>query len=168
VAQASGGFRAAFLYSANWYFVREATDYFAGGQAESPVLHFWSLAVEEQFYVVWPLVLAGLTWVAGRFGVWGRNVLRGLVLVLGLVSFGWAWHLSVVAPDRAYYGTDTRIYQLLAGALLALTPAVVVRWRRAGLVGGAGGVWWRWWGWWCWPQMWCRFVRWVVGLWQRC
>jgi peptidoglycan/LPS O-acetylase OafA/YrhL len=136
VAQAAGGFRAAFLYSANWYFVREATDYFAGGQAESPVLHFWSLAVEEQFYVVWPLVLAGLTWVAGRFGVWGRNVLRGLVLVLGLVSFGWAWHLSVVAPDRAYYGTDTRIYQLLAGALLALTPAVVVRWRRVDWLAG--------------------------------
>lgn len=130
VAQAADGFRAAFLYSANWYFVREATDYFAGGQAVSPVLHFWSLAVEEQFYVAWPLVLVGLTWVSTRAGDHARNVLRGLVVIIGLVSLGWAWHLSTVAPDRAYYGTDTRIYQLLAGAALALTPGLVNRWQR--------------------------------------
>lgn len=130
VDAAAGGFRAAFWYVANWHFVREATDYFAAGQAESPVLHFWSLAVEEQFYLGWPLILAGLWTVTRRAGRHSRNVLRGVVAAVAMASLGWAWYLSGSAPDRAYYGTDTRIYQLLAGALLALTPGLITRARR--------------------------------------
>jgi peptidoglycan/LPS O-acetylase OafA/YrhL len=142
VAAALDGFRAAFLYVANWFFIREATDYFAAGQSESPVLHFWSLAVEEQFYLVWPLALGGLSVLARRAGRHARHALRASVALIAVASLGWAWHLSTAAPDRAYYGTDARVYQLLAGALVALTPALVTRARRLDVLAGplAGGA----------------------------
>ncbi len=120
---ALGGFRAAFLYVANWYFIRQSTDYFAAGAVgTNPVLHFWSLAVEEQFYILWPALLGGMYLVAKRAGRRRWVVLRGLVLAIGVVSAIEAIYIARTNLDRAYYGTDTRAYQLLAGAFLALTP----------------------------------------------
>jgi peptidoglycan/LPS O-acetylase OafA/YrhL len=137
VGDVAGGFKAAFLYSANWFFIGQASDYFAADQTSSPVLHFWSLAVEEQFYFVWPLAFAGAFAVARRFGRHQRRVVLGLVAAGGLASVGWAWHLSTAAPTRAYYGTDARAYQLLLGAALALAPSLVVRWPRLDRLAGA-------------------------------
>jgi peptidoglycan/LPS O-acetylase OafA/YrhL len=125
IADALGGFRAAFLYWANWFFFRESTDYFAADVERNPVLHFWSLAVEEQFYVAWPLLLAGLWLVAGRWAARRWAVLRTIVAVGAVASLARALDLSSLDPDRAYYGTDTRAYQLLAGALLAMSPRLV-------------------------------------------
>ena len=122
--------RAALLYVANWFFIRESTDYFATNASPSPVLHFWSLAVEEQFYLVWPVVLAALAGVAARLGRHRWNAVRIILMVLASASLAWAWVLSTSSPTRAYYGTDTRAYQLLAGALLAMTPAALARARR--------------------------------------
>lgn len=74
-AAARSAAKASFLYVANWFFVRRSADYFATDSAENPFLHFWSLAVEEQFYLAWPLLLVGLTALARRLpGSWRRWV----------------------------------------------------------------------------------------------
>jgi peptidoglycan/LPS O-acetylase OafA/YrhL len=130
VLDAAGGFKAAFLYVTNWYFIAQSANYFGADLASNPVLHFWSLAVEEQFYLLWPLLLGGLFVVTARFGSRRTTVLRATVAAGALGSLAWAWWLKDTNPNRAYYGTDARAYQLLAGALLALTPTLIARFAR--------------------------------------
>jgi peptidoglycan/LPS O-acetylase OafA/YrhL len=132
VHDAIGGFRSAFLYVANWHFISQSNDYFAANVNSNPVVHFWSLAVEEQFYLCWPLLLSGAFLVTRRAGERQWKVLRLIIAAGFVVSLVSALHLSTVNLSRAYYGTDTRAYELLAGALLAITPWVmrVARRRR--------------------------------------
>src|SRR4030095_4014656 len=99
--------------------------------ATNPTLHLWSLAVEEQFYLVWPLVLGGLFAVLGH-GRRRRVRVQAVIVVATIASVAWALRLQSTSPDHAYYGTDARAYQLLAGALLALAPGIVIRLRRLG------------------------------------
>ena len=131
-ADARDGVRAASLYVANWFFVARATDYFASDVAANPVLHYWSLSVEEQFYVLWPVLLLGLH----RMLRGSRRALQIVVIVGAVASLSAALSLSGTNLPRAYYGTDTRAYQLLAGALLALAPGITRRAHR--LVGDRG------------------------------
>ncbi len=111
-----GDARSALLYIANWHFIREGQDYFAESLESSPFLHLWSLSVEEQFYIVWPLIAVVL------LRLWRRHPRAATVSLIVAALAGAAWAVVVAADDvvRAYYGTDTRAYQLLAGAALAL------------------------------------------------
>jgi len=130
---AVGGFRAAFLYVANWFFIGASSDYFAANVESNPVLQFWSLAIEEQFYLVWPVILGGLYLAGRRFGRWRWSFVRFVVVSGALVSACAALLVARTDLPRAYYGTDTRAYQLLAGAALALTPQLLhlgARWSR--------------------------------------
>jgi peptidoglycan/LPS O-acetylase OafA/YrhL len=115
-----GDIRSAALYFANWHFAANATDYFASADAPSPVVHFWSLSAEEQFYVVWPALLAiVLTLCRGNVRL-GRRWVYGLAAMLAATSLASLTIATRHGSSRAYFGTDGRAYQLLAGALLAL------------------------------------------------
>jgi peptidoglycan/LPS O-acetylase OafA/YrhL len=148
---------AALLYVANWRFAFSGQGYFSSSEASSPVLHLWSLGVEEQFYVFWPLLVVGVV----AFARWwrpsprsARTAVLALALVGTLASTGWLITEAVRGVDdsRLYYGTDTRALALLTGAVLAaclplpqspdaIRPGVLAT-RRWSLVGVAalGGL----------------------------
>jgi peptidoglycan/LPS O-acetylase OafA/YrhL len=128
-AASIGSFKAAFLYVANWHLIQQSAGYFGAAVARNPTLHFWSLAVEEQYYLVWPLLLAGLFAVVGTVR---RSRVRAVIAAGAIASLVWALVLQGSSPDHAYYGTDARAYQLLTGGLLALSPGIVARVQRAG------------------------------------
>jgi peptidoglycan/LPS O-acetylase OafA/YrhL len=127
-----GAAAAAVAYVSNWYLIGQHTSYFARFGPPSPLGHLWSLAVEEQFYLVWPFaVLAGLALVRPRRGTGSRAVpgtgaagrygLAAVTLVLAAAS---AVLMAVLYhpgydPTRVYDGTDTRAFALLIGAALA-------------------------------------------------
>jgi peptidoglycan/LPS O-acetylase OafA/YrhL len=137
-------------YVANWHFVAGDTGYFAASGSLSPLLHTWSLAIEEQFYLVWPLVVLAVMGRRGRHVGAARRqrlYLLGTICVVGAAaSVVWMWHLAPVgsSPNRAYYGTDTRAQAVLIGASVAVALALFVtrsaRTRRLGAVVGALGV----------------------------
>ena len=127
VADALRSIRASCLYVANWSFIRQSNDYFGKGINSSPVVHFWSLAIEEQFYLLWPLTLGGLYWLTRRAGRAQWRALRTIVAVAAGGSALLALGLASGDLNRAYYGTDARAYELLAGAFVALTPSLVRR-----------------------------------------
>jgi len=161
---------ATMLYVANWREIFGGSDYWALFTAPSPLAHTWSLAIEEQFYVVWPLVVVGVLWWVGRrrsradagepegAEAAGRSLGRNMLVlcaVLAAVALGsQAWWQSVAGWNRVYFGTDTRAFALLCGAGLAsftawrgsravVPPAPTATRRRRGVleaVGCAGAV----------------------------
>jgi peptidoglycan/LPS O-acetylase OafA/YrhL len=138
----AGDVAATSLYVVNWRLADRSVDYLAEDAAASPVQHFWSLAVEEQFYVVWPLLVVALVVLARLRG--RRLTRRGLVLgvaAIGAASLVWSVALTAADPSRAYFVTTTRAWELAAGALLALLAHRVARLpQRALVVGGWCGL----------------------------
>jgi peptidoglycan/LPS O-acetylase OafA/YrhL len=128
---------AAALYVANLRFALQATDYLAAEAAPSPVLHYWSLGVEEQFYLVWPALFLAATALAGRS--LGRLAL--IVGVVGALSFTLSVVLTGVNAPWAFYSLPTRAWELALGALIALAAIGGVGLPRlVGAVLAAAGV----------------------------
>lgn len=108
--------RAALLYYANWQFIADSNDYFGTAVSSSPFLHFWSLSIEEQYYVVYPLLVLVLL-VRLR---WSQRRLAAVLAVLVAASVVAQILAARQDENFAYYATHTRIYQPLAGCLLAI------------------------------------------------
>ncbi len=135
------------LYVSNYRFALGGLDYFEVGVPPSPFQHYWSLGVEEQFYLVWPAMIIGTAWLIRR----ARRRKRGdatspegaylLVLVLvGAVSFAVSLAATRMVPSLAFFSLPTRAWELAVGGLVALTAA---QWRRlpalpAAIAGWAG------------------------------
>lgn len=115
---------AAIGYATNWYLIFSEQSYFDTVGRPQLLQHLWSLAVEEQFYLVWPLALVGALRVLSRRAVFGMTVLLGLtsVVLMAMLYRGGA------DVSRLYYGTDTHAVGLLLGAALAFVEPV---WRRS-------------------------------------
>jgi peptidoglycan/LPS O-acetylase OafA/YrhL len=114
-------------YFANWRFAGQETDYFTADSAPSPVLHFWSLAVEEQFYVVWPFLLIAAALLARRAKVALRPVMLTTLGVVALGSFLLSLQLTQDNQPFAFFGTTSRAWQLALGGALALSLPLIAR-----------------------------------------
>lgn len=109
------------LYVQNWALVADSVDYFQAGAAATTVQHFWSLSVEEQFYILWPLLLLGCWWWARG----SRARIMAVVCVVGALSLSWCvWQSFGPTASVAYFSTATRAWEFCAGALLALLPGL--------------------------------------------
>ncbi len=119
---------AALGYVSNWFFLVRDQSYFETITSPSPFLHFWSLAVEAQFYLVWPVLLIGALKFGGRLAAFALAV--SLAAISTLVVAG--LYSPDADPSRAYYGTDARVAGLLLGAALAivLRPGLAARMPR--------------------------------------
>jgi len=120
----------ALFFFSNWHQIADANNYWVSTGPISPLLHTWSLAIEEQFYVVWPLIVLGIVATA-------RGVRRAAPVLLACCVIGFVASATEMAllyqPDspntRIYFGTDTHAQGLLVGAALACSLAIV-KWRR--------------------------------------
>ena len=139
-----GDVAASGVYVMNWRLALESVDYSAAGLDASPLQHYWTLGVEEQFYLVWPALMlaAALGW--RRRGGRLRPALAVVFAVVGVASFVYADRLTAQAADVAYFSTFARGWELALGALLALVlsrpsrqPALP---RVVRLLAGAGGL----------------------------
>lgn len=137
------------LYVQNWVLAANAVDYSAMSESATVAQHFWSLSVEEQFYVVWPLLLIGLFWAARRLRVRGhrsramsaetaaRRVFALGLAIVTVLSLAYSIYDTAVNPAAAYFVAPTRVWEFGAGGLTALligdrrfsgTAATVVGW----------------------------------------
>lgn len=120
------------LNVANWRFIAGQTDYLAAGQAHSPLLHYWSLAVEEQFYLLWaPLLLA--------ISLLSRRLIAPVMAVFTAGSFALSLYWTSVSEPLAYLSSPSRAWQFGLGGLLAMAAIRLPRYL-AETVGGIGIV----------------------------
>ncbi len=108
------------LFLANLHLIQQSTDYFTQGFDQSVVQHYWSLAVEEQFYLVFPLLVIGIVSLAKKLGIsnW-RRLLTWVIAAGAALSLAWATWQGSTEPATAYFSSATRAYELAIGALLA-------------------------------------------------
>lgn len=118
------------LYISNILFAAERGDYFGFDLAESPFLHTWSLSVEEQFYVIWPVFILILAWLIQRRPAKARPVLIAGLAAATALSFAASVLLTYQSPVWAFFSSPTRAWEFGAGALLA-----VMSWRPSARAG---------------------------------
>ncbi|WP_343602056.1 acyltransferase family protein [Mycobacterium sp.] len=136
------------LYVPNYWFIVKQVDYFAGNASPSPFQHYWTLGVEEQFYLVWPPMIIGTAWLIRRTrrraktdAPLSKSPYLVLITLIAVVSLALSLLITYVMPLVAYFSLPTRAWQLALGALVALTAG---HWRRlpqrAAVIMGSGGL----------------------------
>lgn len=110
----------AFGFVSNWRFASLQTDYFNQGSATSPLQHFWSLSVEEQYYLIWPLALLALFVLAYKSSM-RRVIVAVITLAITLLMFVMALTLTAQDPGTAYFITPARLWELSLGGVIALS-----------------------------------------------
>ncbi|MEV7648802.1 acyltransferase family protein [Arthrobacter sp. NPDC089319] len=120
------------LYMQNWVLAGSSVDYLAAENAPTPTQHFWSLSLEEQFYLFWPLLVFAVFWIAGKRGLNARRLLFGAVAAVVVLSLMFSITATAAEPGSAYFITPTRMWELGLGGLVALAaPALAQRLPQA-------------------------------------
>ena len=132
------------LYVQNWQLAHDAVDYLGAENTPSPVQHFWSLSVEEQLYIFWPLILIVILLLCRRLSNRGVRAVTGVILAtLTVVSFAWSVAEVTSEDAAAYFVTTSRAWEFGAGGLLAyFAPRPLTEYARlrsavswAGIIG---------------------------------
>lgn len=127
------------LYVGNYRFVGQGTDYLMSDQPPSPFQHYWSLGVEEQFYLLWPALIIGTAWLMRRINRSARTApYVALLTVVTAASLTAAMIWTRTSPTWAFFSLPTRAWELGAGGLVALS---IQQWRRLPLLPAAIAGW---------------------------
>jgi peptidoglycan/LPS O-acetylase OafA/YrhL len=149
VRQAVFEIGASALYLQNWVLAGNSVDYLAADNKPSIVQHFWTLSVEEQFYIFWPVLIVVAIWVARKLGRNASSPRRAVAIALvavGIISFLWSVYATATDPSSAYFITPTRVWEFVIGGLLVFVRSwdqVTLGERsrdRVRLIGGWMGV----------------------------
>jgi len=132
---------ATLAYVANWHFISNSS-YFANDDTVSPLLHMWSLAVEEQFYIFWPICIYLIARFFNKRAIQIVFVLSAIIAISSSIWMTYLW--DPASPERAYMGTDSRAFQLAIGsglaALITLKPNLIGTSKSRAAIGSAGLV----------------------------
>src|SRR3954471_15007810 len=118
---------ATLAYVSNWHFILDGGSYFARNAPPSPLRHTWSLAIEEQFYLLWPLIFIAVARGRARLAKLGTFI--GVGIAASIAAMLLLYHPGTDA-SRVYYGTDTRVHVILIGCGLAVLFAVITQRRK--------------------------------------
>lgn len=128
IAKTADQVLASAFFVQNWKLAGEATDYLAPSEPPTAVQHFWSLSLEEQFYLVWPLLLLIITIATSSlFILYKKTKIPGAILPLGALTvclFIYGFILTKTHPAEAYFVTPARVWELMVGGIIALLPAL--------------------------------------------
>ena len=134
--QAAIEIAASAVYAENWVLAYRAIDYFAIGTSATPVQHYWSLSVEEQFYLLWPLMMLATVAVARRLRISAAGTLATVFAAVAASSLAASVVLAFRSPEWGYFATQARLWELALGGLLAFLE----RYRRPAVARRALGM----------------------------
>ena len=135
------------LYVSNFWFIGQQVDYFTASMSASPFLHYWSLGVEEQFYLVWPALILATAWLIRKVrrrtrteATTSQRPYLVMLVLVAVVSLALSLAITYIVPFVAFFSLPTRAWQLALGGLVALTAH---KWhdltpRTAAIIGWAG------------------------------